>query len=128
VKTQKILPPCQRRYPRLLFIEHSRVLNDSGYRHFACVLYNGHIIGFINQGQQHAEFRLVRELKRRRLTFREISNLTVYIFRGKKNPKTNQNELGMSRPCKMCTSILLRYGISRIIYTNRDGIPVLEKL
>ena len=124
----KILPPCQRRYLRPLFGERSCVLNDSSFRHFACVLFRDHIVGFINQGQQHAEFRLVRELKRRRLTFREISSLTVYIFRGKKNPKTNQNELGMSRPCKMCTSLLLRYGISRIIYTNRDGIPVLEKL
>ena len=109
-------------------IELDSVLNGSPFRHAAGTIINGKVFVFINQNREHAEFRLLREIKRLNLSVREVRRLTIYIVRGKIHPKTHENVFVYSRPCKMCMKNLIKAGITKISYTDNNGKFVLERI
>jgi tRNA(Arg) A34 adenosine deaminase TadA len=58
--------------------------------------------------EAHAEFRLSKKLD---------ANSTVYVVRVRQD-----GSLGMAKPCPICMQILISRSVSRILFTNNNGI------
>jgi tRNA(Arg) A34 adenosine deaminase TadA len=48
--------------------------------------------------------------------WKDLSDSTMFVARISKNGK-----VGMSKPCPICYSVLLKYGIRRVYYTTSSG-------
>jgi deoxycytidylate deaminase len=48
---------------------------------------------------------------------------TVVIYRERKD-----GSAAMARPCNVCMALLKARGVRLVIYTGKDGLPLMEKI
>lgn len=58
----------------------------------------------------------------------KFRKIRIYVFRLRTNPDTNKIELGMSKPCNHCTSLLKCSKIKTIHYSTQTQEIVEEKV
>lgn len=64
----------------------------------------------------HAEAAALRDALRRGINVR---GTTIFVARSGPNSK-------MSRPCEDCQSLLIEYGVAKVVYTDENGEPVTD--
>jgi tRNA(Arg) A34 adenosine deaminase TadA len=76
--------------------------------------WNEHSLHIKQTFSLHAEISAVAKLKKKPRNF--LSNCTMYVVR-----LSSRGNIHLSKPCIMCTNVLERSGIGRIIYSDSDG-------
>tara|TARA_R110000796_G_scaffold22706_1_gene65537 strand:- start:47 stop:478 length:432 start_codon:yes stop_codon:yes gene_type:complete len=65
----------------------------------------------------HAEMDAISRVKNKE----HLKGATIFVAR-----KGRNNEPGMSCPCKMCQSLINKYGLKRAVFTTEYGTGILE--
>ena len=74
-------------------------------------------VGWSDTSNTHAEIRaLLNSINMNKGKTDHLAGSRMWVLRAKKD-----GEVGMARPCKRCISILKKFGVSRIAYTNDQG-------
>jgi tRNA(Arg) A34 adenosine deaminase TadA len=94
------------------------------HRHAALLMNGSRILlaGF-NHEETHAEVDAIQKIKWVTHSQDGASGLDLLSIR-----VTRGNKLGCSKPCSDCRDYIVRSGIRRIIYTDKHGLLITEKL
>lgn len=87
--------------------------NHSSFCHVAVVMRGGVILAMeCNQASHHAEVRALEQLWPS-----ERSGVKVLSLRFTSSKQT----LTSAKPCSECEAYMRRYGVKKVVYSNRDG-------
>jgi deoxycytidylate deaminase len=77
--------------------------------------------GMIQGYSCHAEMDALRNAVKRKVFYKRLPRSTMYITRLNRN-----GHYFDSRPCILCSSQMLKFGIHRVVYTHETGVDSIR--